>query len=281
MRIFAACALGLVTLTAGSQPGNQPPPPHIHTALNHFTVIDPGEPIVMFALADHSNFEVQPREGKLFLLPLSANVTTNLFIWTASRELTYEVDAAGDVSKMDMLLVAAPQVVHSYRQDGVAAPLVDDEIEQLSSQAWAEALLKTETVADDQRTHPGSVAVKIEGLFRSKDQIIIRYSIQNLTSSPFRVTAPDIFDSHPSQTPVSLLSLRNHQLSEETFSQFKALKGQKIPTLHSEVSIPELAAGGTAIGIVSIRCAQSDLPRLYQFSFGTAGGQDIAIAMVM
>lgn len=281
MRAVAAFAVGLATLTAVAQSSNLSQPSHIQTALNHFTVIDPGEPIVMFALADHTSFDIQQRENKLFLQPLSPNVATNLFIWTASRELTYEIDPAGDISKMSMLLVNAPSPVSSSPHGGASGPLKDDEKQQIALHAWDEAMLGTEAVTDEERTRQNSIAIKVEAVFRSKDQIIIRYSIHNYTSSPFRVTAPDVFESRPTQTPISLIGLRDHQLSVETFTQFKAVRGPKLSLLQSQISVSELSAGHTAVGILTLKLSQSPSPQLYQLSFGTADGRDITTSVVI
>lgn len=282
MRSLAAFAVGLAAFAASAQTVNQNEPAHIQTALNHLTVLDPGEPIVMFALADHTSFQVEQRENKLFLQPLSANVATNLFIWTASRELTYEVDPAGDITKMNMLVVSPPTTGGRAPGHGVSVTgPQEEEFQRLSAQARNEAILGTENITDDEKSRPGDVLVKLEGIFRSKDQVILKYSIHNFTSSPFRITSPDIFEFRPSKIPISLLSLRNHQLADETLAQFNAVRGQQLTVSHSEVLVQDLAPGESTVGIVGIRCTQSTSPQLYQMVFGSAGAQDISVAVVM
>lgn len=282
MKSLAAFAVGLAALAAGAQTVSQNEPAHIQTALNHFTVLDPGEPIVMFALADDTSYQIEQRENKLFLQPLSANVATNLFIWTASRELTYEVDPAGDSSKMNMLVVRPPSSGARTTGHGESNTRTEDEeLQRLSSRVRNEAILGTEDITNDEKLRPGTIQVRLEEIFRSKDQVILKYSIRNFTSSPFRTTSPDIFEFRPSRTPISLLSLRNHQLAEETFAQFSALRGQQLTVSHSEVLVQDLAPGESTVGIVGIRCAQPASPQLYRMVLGTAGNQDISVALVM
>ena len=45
-------------------------------------------------------FKVEWRENKVFIEPTEPNVSTNLFIWTKSGRLNYELDPAGTVAQM-------------------------------------------------------------------------------------------------------------------------------------------------------------------------------------
>ena len=40
--------------------------------------------------------------------PLQPGASTNLFVWTATRELNYELDPAGQLAAMDVLVRAEP-----------------------------------------------------------------------------------------------------------------------------------------------------------------------------
>src|SRR5262250_1049613 len=73
---------------------------HLKTALNHLTVIEVAEPVVQVA-AGSPSFKVEWRENKVFVQPTEADAATNLFIWTASQRLNYELEPAGAVSSMD------------------------------------------------------------------------------------------------------------------------------------------------------------------------------------
>ena len=75
----------------------------IHTALDHLTVIEVGEPVVTVA-AGSAAFKVEWRDNKVFIEPTEPGVSTNLFIWTASSRLNYELESAGEVGKMDFAI---------------------------------------------------------------------------------------------------------------------------------------------------------------------------------
>ena len=69
-------------------------------SLNHLTVIEVVEPVVEVA-AGSPSFKVEWRENKVFVQPTEADAATNLFIWTASQRLNYELEPAGSVGAMD------------------------------------------------------------------------------------------------------------------------------------------------------------------------------------
>src|SRR6516165_1932239 len=73
---------------------------HLKTALNHLTVIEVGEPVVEVA-AGSPTFKVEWRDNKVFVQPTEADAATNLFIWTATQRLNYELEPAGAISSMD------------------------------------------------------------------------------------------------------------------------------------------------------------------------------------
>ena len=75
----------------------------VQTALNHLTVIEVGEPVLTVATGS-SAFKIEWRENKVFIQPTEPDVATNLFIWTASGRLNYELDPAGSVEAMDFAI---------------------------------------------------------------------------------------------------------------------------------------------------------------------------------
>src|SRR5580700_11012055 len=80
---------------------------HLKTALNHLTVIELREPVIQVATGSQS-FKVEWRENKVFLQPTEADASTNLFIWTASQRLNYELEPAGAVTSMDFAVDQIP-----------------------------------------------------------------------------------------------------------------------------------------------------------------------------
>jgi type IV secretory pathway VirB9-like protein len=77
---------------------------HVETSLNHLTVLEFGEPITTLAVGDLDSFKVEHHDDKVFVMPLREKVATNLFVWTASRQLSYELDPAGQLATMDVVV---------------------------------------------------------------------------------------------------------------------------------------------------------------------------------
>src|SRR5271167_91743 len=80
---------------------------HLKTAFNHLTVIEVSEPVVQVATGSPS-FKVEWRENKVFVQPTEADAATNLFIWTASQRLNYELEPARSVATMDFAVDQTP-----------------------------------------------------------------------------------------------------------------------------------------------------------------------------
>src|SRR5260370_16639580 len=80
---------------------------HLHTALNHLTVIEVGEPVTAVA-AGSPTFKVEWRENKVYIQPTEENVSTNLFIWTAAGRLNYELEPPRALTHIDFPLHHPP-----------------------------------------------------------------------------------------------------------------------------------------------------------------------------
>src|SRR6202451_1044360 len=82
----------------------------VQTAMNHLPVIEVGEPVTTVAVGSPQSFKVERRENKVFIQPLVESVSTNLFIWTESTRLNYElVPAISDAGQMDFATVSPGQ----------------------------------------------------------------------------------------------------------------------------------------------------------------------------
>src|SRR3974390_3143085 len=112
-RILMTLALLTLTLVPamaqkiGTEAGDRTRIVHLKTALNHLTVIEVEEPVVEVA-AGSPSFKVEWRENKVFVQPTEADAASNLFIWTATQRLNYELEPAGSVESMDFAVDQAP-----------------------------------------------------------------------------------------------------------------------------------------------------------------------------
>ena len=99
MKTITILSLALGAIAAGAQTTSQSQIRHIETSLNHLTVLEFGESVTTLAIADPDSFQVERHDDKVFVKPLREGVSTNLFVWTASRELSYELDPAGQLAQ--------------------------------------------------------------------------------------------------------------------------------------------------------------------------------------
>src|SRR5271170_8213922 len=108
MKTLMTLFLMFPVAVAGAQSTSQSQIRHIETSLNHLTVLEFGESVTTLAIADPDSFQVERHDDKVFVKPLREGVSTNLFVWTASRELSYELDPAGQLTAMDVLVRSDP-----------------------------------------------------------------------------------------------------------------------------------------------------------------------------
>jgi len=92
------------------------------TTQNHLSVIELGEPITQVA-AGSSSFKIEWRENKVFIQPLEPDATTNLFIWTASGRLSYELVPAS-VEQMHFAIDQDPATVQARKEEPAEQPPV-------------------------------------------------------------------------------------------------------------------------------------------------------------
>ncbi len=213
--------------------------------------------------------------------PLREGVATNLFIWTSSRELSYELDPAGKLASMDAL-IRTEASTRPHASSGAAREPSDAEIERIAGQALAQEMLGAQDIAHDGSTAgPDRVQIELEQVYRLMGQIYIRYTITNQTKTPFPLTTPDVSNPLPTQQPISLLSLKNHQLSEQTFGSFKAKPGTTLAIAQSESAVHDLAPGQKTTGVISVSGSQTDPPQLYELNFGSAQDRQLTVEAVL
>ncbi len=281
MKSLFVIPLTLVAAVAGAQTTGQNQIRHVQTALNHLTVLEFGEPVTTLAVADPDSFKVERHDDKVFVMPLREKVATNLFVWTASRQLSYELDSAGQLAAMDVLIRTEPNA-GTHPRVGSPGVVTDADTRNVTSQVLAQTMMGVEGITHDSaKPSTGQVQVEVEQVYRSKDRLYIRYSISNQTDAPFRLTTPDVSNPLPTQQPTSLISLRNHQLSVKIFESFRAKPGSSLTIVQAETTAKDLAPGQKTTGIVSVRNSESNPPQIYELNFGNDKGQSIMVEAVL
>ena len=281
MKTLTTISLALAVAAAGAQTTSQSQIRHIETSLNHLTVLEFGESVTTLAIADPDSFQVERHEDKVFVKPLREGVSTNLFVWTASRELSYELDPAGQLAAMDVLVRTEP-APSPHASARAAAEPSDAEIRKIASLVLAQALMGVEGIAHD-ATKPSAdrMQVELEQVYRTKDQLYIRYSVSNQTRAPFRVTTPGVCAPLPTEKPISLVSLKNHQITSQTFAAFKVRQVSCIPVTQAENGTRDLAPGEKTTGEISIESSTGNLPQIYQLNFGADQNGPLMVEVVL
>lgn len=283
MKMLITIPFALAVAVAGAQTTSQNQIRHVQTSLNHLTVLEFDEPVSTLAIADPDSFEVERHDDKVFVKPLREGVATNLFVWTASRQLSYELDPAGQLTKMDVLIrTAQVPAADTHASPRTSAEITDAEIRKISSLVLAQAMMGVEEIVHDSaKPDPDRIRIDLEQVYRSKDQLYIRYSVTNQTSAPFRLTTPDVYAPLPTQVPISLMSLRDRQLSPQTYGAFKAKPGASLAVVQAESAAHDLAPGQKTIGVISIGISQGNPPQIYQLNFGADKDRPLTVEAVL
>ncbi len=224
----------------------------VQTAMNHLTVIEVAEPVTTVAVGSPQAFKVERRENKVFIQPLQENVSTNLFIWTASTRLNYElVPAISDAGQMDLAI--------DYRQP---QPLA-----QLTPSKPPEATVVVSTVPNEMllnstpiRLVGGAMAAKadlgvlIRDVYRRQDEVFVRFSIENHSTQTLRTGPPAVVSLTGLKFDRSLWSFQNAQLGTEYASRLKTYDAPiPVKIRQCEPGVAEVGPGEARIGLIALR----------------------------
>jgi hypothetical protein len=270
------CATIGIALLLFSAALAQQPPATIHTALNHLTVIEMPEGVIM-AAAGSDAFEIKRHGNRVFIEPVRANVSTNLFLWTAHGESIYELAPAGEVSAMNMLIAPQPQP-----QPSIAATTVtDSEIRKIADMVLANALLQTEHISHkDTKSKRDGVSIQIEDVVHAKDSLYIRYSVVNSGKAPYRIPDPHVELIRPAHPRIAVPTLTNTQLSDKSVSKLGTGETTGVPVVRSEIPEKDVAPGAVATGVVGIRITEPG-PQVYRIIFGSNRDSHLSATVVL
>jgi hypothetical protein len=230
----------------------------IHTALDHLTVIEVGEPVVTVA-AGSVAFKIEWRDNKVFIEPTEPGVSTNLFIWTASSRLNYELESAGEVGKMDFAIdyprptpappaakVANPSLSHVGGGDP-------------STMSYEIGPLLGGRPVHSELVKPSEhrVDVSLKDLFEQNDTLFIRYEIRNNSHGVYIPGIPRVIALNGVHSSQTLVGRDNSQLSEAEAQKLKAQKQIPLAILDGKLRSTQLAPGEATVGVVGIKLPPS------------------------
>lgn len=232
---------------------------HLKTALNHLTVIELREPVVEVAVASPS-FKVEWRENKVFIQPIEPEGRTNLFIWTSSERLSYELEPPGSVPEMDFAIDHLP-----LRPKPVATSSTEP---QPTETMISDFLLKAQPVRMMSNPHPSKpVEAWISDLYEKDGQMLVRYTVFNHDTEPYAINTPQVFQLDGVHSVQSLYTLRNCQLGENQISKLTIRRRIPVKVLKQEQQQERLNPGEQATGIVSLEMPSHSEPIVLSFEF--------------
>lgn len=256
----------------------------VHTALNHLTVIEASEPVITVATGSDA-FKVEWRGSKVLIEPREPNQSTNLFIWTRSGRLNYELEPAGPVGSMDFAIDhPKPARVSNATPQKRNAPSSNNAVSNPSSNlSDVNSMLEGRPVQDEQvKPMKNRVNLTINNLFEQKGMLIIRYEIRNDTRGPYYPRTPKgmlLSDAHSSQ---SLVGREDTQLSEHEAERLTYRAWTPLQVVGGKIRATKVAPGDTTSGVVEVRLAPSPRePRVLRFEFGSDGRGVVTATLVL
>jgi hypothetical protein len=171
MKTIMSLIFVVAVATAEAQTTGQGQIHHVKTSMNHLTVLEFGEPVTTLAIGDADSFQIERHEDKVFIKPLQQGVATNLFVWTASREVSYELDPAGSLSSMDVSIhtdpAPNPRTNAQSNED-----LSEEKIHKIATLVLTQTLAGAEDIVQDStKTERNRVQVAIEQIYRSAERV--------------------------------------------------------------------------------------------------------------
>jgi hypothetical protein len=243
----------------------------VATALDHMTVLEFGEPVTM-AAAGSSAFQIERHDDKVFIKPLKAGASTDLFVWTASRRFAYELEPPGEVSNMNFTI--------DSRLPTKTSAQTGPHVEDVADMMLTRALLGAERVdSSGIGNEKGRVTVRIEHVFQSRSTLYIHYSVTNLSNQPYRVTEPVVAEALAPQATISLLAIPRTQIDKHLLHKVGELREHPISPVRSEFSKEDVQPGEEVQGVVAIR-EQIATPTIFELTFSSEGRHKVQAVMV-
>jgi len=271
--VLAAVLIPAVAQKIETETGDRTRIVHLKTALNHLTVIEIGEPVVQVA-AGSPAFKVEWRENKVFVQPTEADAATNLFIWTASQRLNYELEPAESVAGMDFAVDQAP--VH------IAEPVkpANTSAQAPVSPSITELLLagKPIRVLPSKQRASKPVEVWISDLYEKDGRLLVRYTVCNHGTEPYTIDTPQVYQLDGVRSSQSLYGLQNSQLGDEQAAKLKIKQETPVKVLDGQTQTARIAPGEEAVGVVALEMASSAQPTILRFQFPGSKQSDDALS---
>jgi hypothetical protein len=198
------------------------------------------------AAAGSAAFHIERQQDKVLVEPKNGGSSTDLLVWTASRRFSFELEPAGEVSKMDVAIdMSAPK----------PKPVVpaEDQMQKIADTVMKQALLGAERIDSTSVRPHSNVVVRVQQVFRTQSTVYIHYKIENHTAHPFRIVTPMVNELQVGHTPISLLGLSRTQLNDKITAKLKRTSSLALPVALAESDGIDVASHQEGQGVIAIR----------------------------
>lgn len=256
----------------------------VHTALNHLTVIEVAEPVVT-VVSGSSAFKIEWRDNKVFVEPKEPNVSTNLFIWTASSRLNYELEPAGPVGSMDFAIdhPKPPAVTKVVPQPSGTQASKQDLEDPPRPLLVIQSMLQSQPIHDEVlKPAEHRVNVFLKDLFEQNGTLYIRYEIRNDTGEAYVPRTPKVYLLNGVRSSQSLVGRENTQLGAEEVRRLKFQGWTSVPVLNEKIRSANLSPDQETVGVVSVKMpTRSTTPQVLSIQFPFDGRGVVGATFVL
>lgn len=232
---------------------------HIATALNHLSVLEFQEPVTM-AAAGSTDFQVERQENKVFVKPMKAGASTDLFVWTASRRFAYELETTPEVKNMNF-------AIDNSAPAPAALPVVSPHVDEFADMMLTHAFLGAQEITPaNPRAPKNQVSVRVEQVLRTRTTVYIHYRVENNSKRSYHLATPDAQELKAGHSDLALPSFAHKQLDPRLLANLSDVTSVSLPVAHSESAAEELGPGEATQGVIAIRQAL-DSPAVVELVF--------------
>jgi hypothetical protein len=273
---LAVIALAAIGQTINTEKSDRRRVIRVQTLMNHLSIIELAEPVTEVA-AGSSAYKVEWRGNKVFVQPLEPEATTNLFIWTASGRLNYELVAVSTAADAEFAIDQEPGKAATPPPPPPAVDPVAAHRAKLASQM----LFASIPVRLSGELQPGRVQVLIKDMYQTENKLYVRYAIQNEGRTAYQPSTPDVFTLRSPHAPVSLIPLKGSQLAGNAV---KVTSKTEVvaKVVDSEVHASIVPPGSTTYGLVAFEApaSSSSQPAVIRFDFPSDSRGDVKAFLV-
>jgi hypothetical protein len=253
----------------------------LQTVPNHLSIIELAEPVTEVA-AGSSSYKIEWRGNKVFVQPLEPEATTNLFIWTASGRLNYELVAVQSVADAQFAIDEEPSPKTASAADPPPKPATDTATTAKDKLA-VDLLFASRPVRLVGQLKRNRVQVVLKDLYRSENRIYVRYAIQNDSPTAYEPGSPAVFTLKSPHSSRSLYSLSTSQITSDRF-RISADGQMAINAIEAQSPTSIVPPGGAALGLIAFelpRAAQEAGPIVLRFAFPSDAAGEVSAYLVL